>query len=98
MVVRLRVRHAEADRDDIEKRRVGELRAPAAEIVSCMEDEFEPPCARLIGAHQRLAGAAVRIGHDIDDELALGAAPQLVKLDADALRRPCRWSRPGYGS
>ncbi len=53
-----------------------------------MEDEFEPPRARLIGADQRLVGAAVRIGRDIGDELALGAASQLVKLDADAIGRP----------
>src|SRR5580700_8016954 len=52
-----------------------------------MEDELELAGPRLIGAHQRLVGAAVGVGHDIGDELAVWSARQLVKLHSDALRR-----------
>ena len=40
--MRLGVGDAEADRDDVEERRVGQLCAPAPEIVPGMEDELEP--------------------------------------------------------
>jgi hypothetical protein len=53
-----------------------------------MEDELEPARAGLIRAYQGLVGAAVGIGCEIDDKLALRSARQLVKLDPDAFRRP----------
>ena len=75
MIMRLKVGQAKADRDHVEERRVGQLCAPAPEIVSSMEDELEPPARASSALIERLVGAAVGIGHDIDDELALGAVP-----------------------
>src|SRR4029077_15611066 len=39
VIMRLGIADAEADRDNVEERRVGEFGAPAAEIVPGMEDE-----------------------------------------------------------
>ena len=60
--MRLRVGEAEVDRNDVEERRVRELRALLAEIVADVEDKLEPARARFIGADQRLVCAAVRVG------------------------------------
>ena len=70
MVVRLRIGDAEADRNDIEKRRIGQLRPLAAEIVPGVEDELELTGARLLSADQRLVGPAVRVGQDLGDQPA----------------------------
>ena len=85
--MRLGVGYAEADRDDVEERRVSEFGAPTAKIVRGMEDELELAGARLVTDNQGLVGAAVGVGHDIGDELAVWSARQLVKLHSDALRR-----------
>jgi hypothetical protein len=69
--MRLWIREAEADGDNVEERRVGQFRAPTSEIVPGMEDELELAGARLVSAHQRFVGAPVGIGYDIDDKLAL---------------------------
>jgi hypothetical protein len=71
VIVRLGVGDAKPDRDQVEERRVGKLGAPAAEIVPGVEDELEPASARLVRAHERLAGAPVGVGRDIGDKLAL---------------------------
>ena len=60
---------------DVEKRRVGQLCAPAAEIVAGMEDELEPPCARLSAL---ISGLSVRPSALVTTstiELALGPLP-----------------------
>ena len=87
MVMRLRVGDAEADRDDVEERRVGEFCAPTVEIVPGMEDELELARAGVIRTYQRLVGAAVCVGCEISDKLALRSVRQLVKLDPDAFGR-----------
>ena len=46
--MRLGIGEAEADRDEVEERRVGEFGAPAAKIVPGMEDELEPAGARFV--------------------------------------------------
>jgi hypothetical protein len=84
MVVLLGIGDAEADRDDVEERRVGELGAPLAEIISRMKDQFELTSARLINTYEWLVGAPVGVGHDISDEFPLKSAFQLVKLQPDA--------------
>src|SRR6185437_11020775 len=88
VIMGLWVGDGEPDRNEIEERRVGYLSAEPAEIISGVEDEFEPARARLGCAQERLVGAAVRIGQDIGDELALALVRQLVELDPHARRRP----------
>ena len=88
MVMRLGVGDTKPDRDDVEERRVGEFCAPAVEIVPGVEDELELARAGVIRTYQRLVGAAVCVGCEISDKLALRSARQLVKLHPDAFGRP----------
>jgi hypothetical protein len=86
--VRLGVGDSKANWNHVEEGRVGYFYAPAAEIVAGMEDDLEPPDARLVSVHQWFVSTSVRIGHNVGDELAFNSARQLVKLDPDAFRRP----------
>jgi hypothetical protein len=58
--MRPRIGDAEADRDDVEERRVGKLCALPAEIIVNVEDELEPASARLVGSPTRKARRARR--------------------------------------
>ena len=50
MIVSGRVGDGEADRDDVQKRRVGEFGSGAAEVITRIEDELEKDDARFAGA------------------------------------------------
>ena len=66
--MRPRVGDGEAERDQVEERRIGGLHALAAKIVPGMEHELEPADARIARADQRRVGAPVGVGQDLGDE------------------------------
>ena len=85
--MRGRVGDGEADRHEVEERRVGEPRALSAKIVAGMEDELERADARLARRDQRRIGPSVRVGGRRGDEASAAVGGELVKLDPDAGRR-----------
>jgi hypothetical protein len=88
VIVRLGIGDGEADRDEVEERRIGRFGAPAAEIFPGMEDKLEEAGARMFSVDQRRVGSSVRVGRGVGDELALASPRELVKLDPDSFRRP----------
>ena len=88
MVMCPRIGDREADRDEVEERRVGHFYSMAAEIIPGMEDKLEPAGAGMFGADQRPISSSVRIGRDVGDERALASGRELVELHPDAFRRP----------
>jgi hypothetical protein len=88
MVMCSRIGDREADRDEVEERRVGHFYSVTPEIVPGMEDKLEPADAGVFGADQRPIGSSVRIGRDVGDEHALASGRELVELHPDAFRWP----------
>ncbi len=87
MVMRRRISDPEPDRHQVQERRLGEVRAPAAEVVADLEDELEPAGARLCGPDQRLVGAPVGVGRDLLDQFAFLRRLQFIEFERAPLRR-----------
>ena len=90
MIVRAGVGDGEADRDEVEERRVGGLHAAAAKIVPDMEQQFEAADPRWLAL---ISGASVRPSALVAtsrDERARARGLELVELDPHAFGRPRR--------
>ena len=86
--MRPRVGDGEAERDEVEERRIGRFDALAAKIVAGVEDEFELAGASLARADERFVGAPIGVGRDVGDERASPRLVDLVKLHPYPLGRP----------